>query len=185
MKPVPLVIPEEVMQIVHPFRRMTDTEIERLTNSINHTGKHYDIDTPLRLSHFIAQLIHESGCFRYVEEIWRDTAAQLGYEGRMDLGNTELGDGYRYRGRGYIQITGRKNYQQFKEATGLDVIANPEILTVSPYDMMSGGWFWSTRRLNRFADKDRGEDITYRVNGSRATHPKRQPIIDHVKKILL
>ena len=72
--------------------------------------KEYEINTPLRLAAFIAQIAHESGDFKYTREIWGPTKAQIGYEGRLDLGNTVPGDGKRYRGRGLIQITGRSNY---------------------------------------------------------------------------
>jgi hypothetical protein len=72
----------------------------------------YEIDTPLRLAHFLSQACHETQGFRYLKEIWGPTAAQKRYEGRTDLGNTRLGDGRLYCGRGIFQLTGRSNYAQ-------------------------------------------------------------------------
>lgn len=76
----------------------------------------FGIDTPQRQAAFLAQIAHESGSFRYVREIWGPTAAQQRYEGRADLGNTEPGDGKRYLGRGLIQLTGRANARQARDA---------------------------------------------------------------------
>ncbi|MGR6534281.1 glycoside hydrolase family 19 protein, partial [Brevundimonas sp. RM1] len=70
------------------------------------------LDSGLRLAHFMGQCGHESGGFRFMEEIWGPTQAQRGYEGRADLGNTQSGDGRRYQGRGPIQLTGRANYRR-------------------------------------------------------------------------
>ncbi|ULH18273.1 hypothetical protein MF271_22685 (plasmid) [Deinococcus sp. KNUC1210] len=69
------------------------------------------IDMPPRLSHFLAQVTHESGGFRWMVEIWGPTPAQIRYEGRLDLENTEPGDGFRYRGRGPMMLTGRGNFR--------------------------------------------------------------------------
>ena len=79
------------------------------------------------LAAFLAQVAHESGNFRYVREIWGPTPDQRGYEGRRDLGNTQPGDGKRYMGRGYIQITGRANYRNYGRKIGMDLENNPEL----------------------------------------------------------
>ena len=78
-----------------------------------------------RVAAFIAQIGHESGQLVYVREIWGPTPTQAKYEGRKDLGNTVPGDGFKYRGRGLIQITGRANYAACGEALGLDLINQP------------------------------------------------------------
>lgn len=121
----------------------------------------YDISTPARQAAFLAQIAHESGSLRYVREI----ASGKAYEGRKDLGNTEPGDGPRFRGRGLIQITGRANYKRCGDALGLNLIAVPELLEMPIHAARSAGWFWQSRGLNMLADDGNFERITRRING--------------------
>ena len=118
-----------------------------------------------RVAAFIAQVGHESGQLRWVREIWGPTPAQAKYEGRKDLGNTVSGDGFKYRGRGLIQITGRANYAACGEALGLDLITHPELLEQPQYACLSAAWFWATNGLNTLADADKFEALTRRING--------------------
>ena len=143
------------------------------------TMRKYSINTPLRMMHFLAQLGHESGGLRYVEEIWPNPrldargVAQSGnrwqvrYEGRADLGNTQVGDGYRFRGRGLIQLTGRANYRSFGKAIGQNLTSGSNMNKVSrvPLSVLVAGWFWNSRVLNSLADKDDVRGITRRING--------------------
>ena len=124
----------------------------------------YHINTPLRLAHFLAQIDHESGGFKYLTELG-NRAYFNKYEGRKDLGNTEVGDGFRFRGRGYIQVTGRYNYLQLSKDTGIDFVNNPDLLATEVNAIVSACWFWSKRKLNALADKDDLIGITKRVNG--------------------
>lgn len=119
------------------------------------------LDNSLRLSHFLAQLIHESGSLRYMEEI----ASGSAYEGRADLGNTQPGDGVRYKGRGPIQITGRTNYRRFGRKIGIDIESNPGIAAVPSIGLHLALEFWRDRNLNTLADADDIVSITRRVNG--------------------
>ncbi len=117
------------------------------------------IDTKERLAAFLSQLGHESGGLLYTREIADGSA----YEGRKDLGNTQAGDGKKFRGRGLIQITGRSNYQAFKDKYGVDVINNPDLLggqysTSSTPEQLKNSllasiWFWNRANLNNLADK--------------------------------
>lgn len=118
-----------------------------------------------RVAAFIAQIGHESGQLVYVREIWGPAPAQAKYEGRKDLGNTVAGDGFKYRGRGLIQITGRANYAACGEALGLDLITHPELLEQPQYACLSAAWFWATNGLNTLADVGKFETITRRING--------------------
>ena len=116
---------------------MTQEELKQITNGkvsankiatylpiLNKYMTEYKIDTILRQTAFIAQLLHESGNFVYVKEL----ASGSAYEGRKDLGNIEKGDGVKFKGRGLIQITGRDNYKQLSKDFGVDLIAHPELL---------------------------------------------------------
>ena len=124
----------------------------------------YHINTPLRLAHFLAQIDHESGGFKYLTELGNKAYFDK-YEGRKDLGNTEVGDGFRFRGRGYIQVTGRYNYLALSKDTGIDFVNNPDLLATEVNAILSACWFWSNKGLNALADKDDLIGITKRVNG--------------------
>lgn len=126
----------------------------------------YEVNTKFRQSAFLAQAAHESGGFKYVRELWGPTDAQSKYEGRADLGNTQPGDGSRFRGRGLIQITGRANYAACGEALGLDLLAHPELLEEPENAARSAGWFWRDyKHLNELADQQLFSAITRRING--------------------
>ena len=130
-------------------------------DALNEAMDVFNINTPQRQAAFLAQIAHESAEFRYVEEI----ASGAAYEGRADLGNTEPGDGVRFKGRGLIQITGRANYTSCGAALGLDLLANPELLESPQNACRSAAWFWMTHGLNELADADNFRKITLRING--------------------
>ncbi|SDR20521.1 putative chitinase [Pseudomonas grimontii] len=144
----------------------------------------YGIVNRLRIAAFIAQVGHESGQLRYVREIWGPTAQQAGYEGRADLGNTEPGDGSKYRGRGLIQITGRANCAACGEALGLDLVNQPTLLEQPQHAAMSAAWFWSTRGLNKLADQGQFVKITRRINGGLTGQDDRQALYEKALKVL-
>lgn len=121
------------------------------------------METPQRLAHFLAQLIHESGSFRYMEEL----ASGQAYEARADLGNTQPGDGARYKGRGPIQITGRTNYRRFGRSIGIDIERHPELAAIPSIGLHLALEYWDDRQLNRWADADDVTEITERINGGR------------------
>lgn len=121
----------------------------------------YEIVTGLRLAHFMGQCAHESGGFRYMEEI----ASGQAYEGRRDMGNTQPGDGRRYKGRGPIQLTGRANYRDFGRDVGIDFEAHPEIVAFPSIGLMAACRYWFGRGLNAKADADDLIGITRAING--------------------
>lgn len=128
---------------------------------LNKAMAEFEINNSAREAAFIAQVAHESGEFRYVREI----ASGEDYEGRADLGNTEPGDGVRFRGRGLVQITGRSNYAACSAALGVDFLSEPSLLENYQYAARSAGWFWQSRGLNDLADKGDFKLITKRING--------------------
>lgn len=119
------------------------------------------LDTDLRLAHFMGQCAHESGGFIYMEEI----ASGQAYEGRADLGNTQPGDGKRYKGRGPIQLTGRANYRRVGRLIGIDLEAHPDIVSCPSIGLLVGCVFWSDAGLNALADADDINRITRKING--------------------
>jgi len=125
--------------------------------------------TVLRTAAFVAQLAHESGEFRWMQEIWGPTPAQLRYEPPAELarrlGNTEPGDGERFKGRGPIQITGRFNYAKYGQLLGRDLIAEPALAVAPELAFATAGLFWRTNGLNELADAQDFVKITRRING--------------------
>ena len=128
---------------------------------LNDAMEEFGSDTPARQAAFLAQVCHESGSLRYVREL----ASGAAYEGRVDLGNVQPGDGVRFKGRGLIQITGRANYRQCGQALGMPLEVSPELLEQVEAACRSAAWFWQSRRLNDLADAGDFRAITRRING--------------------
>ena len=146
------------------FRKLGASQscAEELGLAANVHFRTFDIlDNSLRFIHFLSQLAHESGNFRYMEEI----ASGAAYEGRKDLGNTQAGDGKRYKGRGPIQLTGRANYRRYGQQLGIDFENNPEIVAIPSVGLLVACKFWFDNGLNELADKDDVLTITRRING--------------------
>lgn len=155
-------ITKEILKQCLPYAK--ESNIRKFLHPINITFDKYAINTPQRMAAFLAQIAHESGSLRYVEEI----ATGSDYEGRKDLGNTMPGDGRRFKGRGLIQITGRTNYEAVGKALHYDFITSPQDLTLPGAAALSAGWFWDSRKLNTLADIGTEEafyKITKKING--------------------
>ena len=124
-----------------------------------------DIKTPDRIAAFLAHLAHESGEYRYMQEL----ADGWAYEGRADLGNVQPGDGPRFKGHGPIQITGRDNHRACGQALGLDLESDPTLLTRPEYGTAAAVWFWTQGNgkidLNLLADRGWFKTITRVING--------------------
>jgi putative chitinase len=152
----------------------------------------YDITTPIRQAMFLSQLAHESGNFRYVVENLNYSAEGLQkvfgkyfptaalaqqyarkpesianrvYANRMGNGDEKSGDGWKYRGRGLIQLTGKDNYSAFSSQAKNNALTNPELVAEPEMAAMSAGWYWATNRLNQIADTGDVKAVTRRVNG--------------------
>jgi putative chitinase len=194
---------EEVKQQVAAVASSTGLNLAKLKGHvpdaviamIPDTAAKFQINTPLRLAHFLAQCGHESGGFRVTSENLNYSAKGLNgifkkyfpteaaaaayarnpqkiankvYANRMDNGSEASGDGYKFRGRGYIQLTGRANYTLFGKAIGEDIANNPDSVS-GKHALLSAAWFWSKNGLNKLADGGAGDSvvtsITKRVNG--------------------
>lgn len=135
--------------------------VDKYLPYFNELSEKYHIDTKLRWAHFLAQIAHESGELRYTKEL----ASGKAYEGRKDLGNTKQGDGVKYKGRGFIQLTGRSNYSKFQSYSIQPVLEKPELLEEPELCVDVTMWFWETHGLNELADKDNLKAIRKRING--------------------
>lgn len=146
------------------------------------------ITTPLRTAAFVAQLAHESGEFRWMEEIWGPTPAQRRYEPPSDLaaklGNTQAGDGKRFKGRGPIQITGRFNYAKFGALLGVDLVGDPAQAAAPEVAFSTAGLFWQKNGLNELADARDFVTITRRINGGTNGLADRQMYYERAKAVL-
>jgi putative chitinase len=146
----------------------------------------YNINTTARISAFLAQVGHESGRLQFVKEIWGPDkcAWQKNYEMNADLGNDQPGDGFKFRGRGLIQITGRYNYAACGSGLGLPLTDKPEILENPKYAAMSAGWFWEKHHLNNKADLEDFEGITRVINGGLNGQSDREILLNDIKQVL-
>ena len=195
--------PSAPVQPSAPIAPVGDLKLDKLKGHIPDaviamipdTAAKFQINTPLRLAHFLAQCGHESAGFKATSENLNYSAkglmgifkkyfptealanayqrnpqkiANKVYANRMLNGDEASGDGYKFRGRGYIQLTGRDNYTQFGKAIGEDIPSNPDVVA-SKYPLLSAAWFWSKNGLNKLADGGSTDavvtTITKRVNG--------------------
>lgn len=153
---------------------ITEGRARRFAEPLRETCQLFTITTPARLASFLATIGHESGRLRYTREIWGPTPAQRRYEGREDLGNTELGDGVRFLGRGLMQNTGRGGYALVRDRLrqrmkGVpDFVAEPQLLEEPRWAALAAGAFWSAHLLNQLADRGEFLRISIIVNGRNA-----------------
>ena len=170
----------------------------------------FEIDTPLRKAHFLAQLAHESGGLKYQEENLNYSAKGLRsvfgkyfktsemaeayarkpekianrvYANRMGNGDEASGDGWKYRGRGLIQLTGKDNYRRFAQDYGVDCVNNPDLILDPELALTSACWFWKRRKLNQYADEDDIHMVTKRINGGTNGLLHRQHYLDSFKDL--
>lgn len=169
----------------------------------------YQISTRARVAAFLAQVGHESGQLKRMVENLNYTAqalqrtwpkrfdaalaaqvagkpvqiANIAYGKRM--GNSAPGDGWKYRGRGLIQVTGKENYLACGEALGLDLVLYPEWLEQPEYAALSAGWYWSANGLNELADAGEFEAITRRINGGMSGQGERLALYGEAQAMLV
>tara|TARA_R110002012_G_scaffold311694_1_gene521387 strand:+ start:1879 stop:2436 length:558 start_codon:yes stop_codon:yes gene_type:complete len=152
--------------------------------------KDFEVNSYLRKVHFMAQIEHESNLKPvsenlnysesallrvfgkyFTEETAKEYARQpekianIVYANRMGNDDTDSGDGWSYRGKGFIQLTGKNNYKSLSEFTGIDYVSNPEMLLNEPDAMIAALWFWKVNNINKYADNDDLRNVTRRING--------------------
>ncbi|RTR29081.1 glycoside hydrolase family 19 protein [Deinococcus radiophilus] len=212
-------ITAELLRQLNP--KLTAQQADTAAHALQQAAVRFDITTPLRLAHFLAQLGHESGFLPQGENLnysasglantWphrysngkRDArgrwlpnslALQLHrkpqaiadhcYANRMGNGSPASGDGWRYRGRGLIQLTGRANYAETGARLGINLVQEPDLLLQPTYSAMAAGDFWTARGLNALADRDDVLGITRRINGGTNGLPHRQQLLAKAKRVL-
>ena len=195
---------QQLLQILPNAGQVAGVFVPVLNTAMNR----YQIVGTKRIAAFIAQIGHESGHLtRRVENLnysadalrrnWPsrfsvelasavarkpEQIANIAYGNRM--GNSAPGDGWKYRGRGLIQITGKNNYRSCGEALGLDLIEQPELLEKPQHACMSAAWFWATNGLNTLADAGKLDAITQRINGGQNGAADRQELYAKALKVL-
>ena len=175
------------MQItVHTLAQLAGTNdndnMRSTLAGLQRAGVGAGLERPHRLAMFLGQLAHESQGWKHDRELWGPTAAQKRYDTRTDLGNTAAadGDGYLYRGRGPIQITGKSNYAQFTawarkmDRDAPDFVKNPDAVNTDPWEGLGPIWYWDTRSINGLADRGDFEAVTKRINGGLNGYADRQ-----------
>lgn len=169
---------EQLLAIMPHAARRVDTYLPHLVAAM----AEYEINTPARQAAFLAQIGHESGQLRYVREL----ASGDDYENRADLGNTEEGDGVRFKGRGLVQVTGRANYLSCSMALFGDdrLIHFPELLEDPRHACRSAAWFWHSRGLNELADVGNFRRITKLINGGFNHYEQRVSLHEKAKEVL-
>ena len=165
---------EKITGAIAPGTRQHSNAVSMLDGLNSKAGFNAGLNRMNRLAMYLGQLLHESHLFRYDREIWGPTPAQKRYDTRTDLGNTAAldGDGYLYRGRAPIQITGKHNYGEFTEWCRAifgpktpDFVANPDLVNTDPWEGLVAIWYWSTRKLNAPADRYDVRQVTRIING--------------------
>ncbi len=163
-------------QLRRAVPNLYNPRVDEFVASFNMWASTFDINSTKRIVHYLAQCFHESGNLRYVEEIASGAAYDTGKLAER-LGNTPQkdGDGQKYKGRGYIQLTGTNNYKAFSESDCCteDVLQHPEKVAEYPLNQVASMWFWQRNNLNAIADCDDGgivgeelvKKITKKVNG--------------------
>ncbi|GEM45049.1 glycoside hydrolase family 19 protein [Deinococcus cellulosilyticus] len=197
-------ITKTLIQALNPNLKQPDVTADKLQKAADQ----YGINTKLRVAHWLAQLTAESSLVPQEEnlnysakrlcQVWPSRfpsmeAAQscamnpeaLGnkvYGGRM--GNTQPGDGYKYRGRGFIQLTGRNNYTHYGQKTGFDLVNNPDLLLQIGVSAQTAAAFWQDHNINVYADKNDIEGVTRAINGGLTGLQSRQAYFQKIMSLL-
>lgn len=148
---------------------------QAVLEELSRIATQFGITNNLRLAHFLAQCAHESGSWKYKLEI----ASGQAYEGRKDLGNTQAGDGVRFKGRGYIQLTGRANYGVFSQFIGEDCVAQPD-LVATKYPLASAAFFFNRNKLWTICDQGATDEVVTKV--SKRVNGGTNGLADRLKK---
>lgn len=161
--------------------------VDKFLNYINGYSDMFHIDTPKRMAHFLAQVAHESSELKYTKELGNKAYCYKYEVGNLakQLGNTQKGDGYLFKGRGLIQITGRANYTAYKNSRFCngDVVANPQLLELPLGAVKVSMWFWWSHGCNVLSDSDSFVSITKKINGGTNGIESRRKYLNRAKAV--
>lgn len=196
-------------QLCKFFEETDEDSLLPFVDAFNNAFERFEINTPERIAMFMAQVGHESGGLCTLEEnlnykperlqqifpkYFRDVdpndygrnpekIANRVYSNRMGNGDEESGDGYRYRGRGAIQLTGKDNYTHCGNDLGVDLTENPDYLTTPEGAIASAAWFWNSRDLNKWADEGDVLTVTKKINGGTIGLDERKALYEEALEI--
>jgi putative chitinase len=198
-------------QLLQAVPALYKPRLDSFVATFNMWAVHFGIDTPLRVVHYLAQVFHESAYLKSTEEnlnysaeallrVWPkhfnrtnvdlyahnpQRIANRAYANRMGNGSEASGDGYRFRGRGFIGTTGRANYKAYAQSDWCvgDLMSHPEWLSKSPGDQKSSMFFWLQNNCNRFADADDVKGLTKRINGGLNGYDSRLALTKKFKEV--
>jgi putative chitinase len=195
-------------QLCNFFEDTDDSVLKNFVDPINNVIKEFEINTPDRISMFLAQIGHESGgltklhenlnykparllqifpkYFRDVDPEDYNTPEKIAnrvYSDRMGNGDEDSGDGYRFRGRGAVQLTGRSNYTACGKDLGVDLESNPDYLETPEGAIRSAAWFWDQHDLNDYADKKDVTTVTKKINGGTIGLQERKELFEEALTI--
>ena len=156
---------------------------EALAAAYNANLLAYGINTKLRLAFLLSQIAHETGGFRWFRELGTD-AYFARYDGRLDLGNTEPGDGPRFKGRGGLHHTGRANYAHLQAVLSVPLLEEPSLLELPEHFVRADLDYWSRKKINQLADKDDAVGVTRKVNGGLNGYSDRLKYLLRARKVL-
>lgn len=188
-------ISKDILRSIAPYAvknikanaNLATCDIDGIVTLLNRYAPEFGITTAIRWAHFLAQICHESAEFLYTVEQGKKSYFLERYgTGALAsrLGNKYKIDGYNFRGRGLIQITGRYNYTKYKEFCGYDVVAKPDLLMQPVGAIRSAMWYWQTHGLNALADKDDFKGVTKTINGGYNGIDDRRKYLERAKKAL-
>lgn len=179
---------EQLKTIMPDAARMRGMTLSALRPHLNAAMAEFEVNTPARAAAFIAQLAHETGEFKWFREIWGPTPQQEKYDPphalSAKLGNTQKGDGKKYRGAGAIQLTGKANFIKYGKALGIDLENNPALAALPETSFRVAGLFWRDKNLNARADQGDFDTITLRINGGYNGSEERRRYWVRAKKAL-
>ena len=190
--------------------KLDEAHAEALMPGLEAAIQTADLTTPARLAAFIAQCGHESGGFKFLEEnlnykpetlcrVWPshfneenchefsgnpEAIANTAYAGRMGNGDAETGDGWRYRGRGFLQLTGKANYEHVSSDLGFDFVSEPDAVATPEGAALTAAWFWKKHNLNHYVDNNDFTQMTKIINGGTIGLEDRVARFNHAMSVL-